>query len=87
VAAITTRDMFDRQRRGRAWCCCPKPRRRGWLRSNRRMPSCDAEPASFPERQEGIVEPGPIALVKRRAEALGIKNAKIAGLLLPGFPY
>jgi len=51
------------------------------------MPSCDAEPASFPERQEGIVEPGPIALVKRRAEALGIKNAKIAGLLLPGFPY
>src|SRR5450432_3458369 len=39
--------MFDAQRRGRAWCCCPKPRRRGWLRSNRRMPSCDAEPVSL----------------------------------------
>jgi len=32
--------MFDPQRWGRAWCCCPKPTRRGWLRSNRRMPSC-----------------------------------------------
>ena len=47
VAATTTRDMFDPQRRGRAWCCCPKPRRRGRLRSNRRMPSCDAEPVSL----------------------------------------
>ena len=38
--------MFDAQRWGRAWCCYPKPTRRSWLRSNRRMPSCDAEPVS-----------------------------------------
>jgi hypothetical protein len=40
----------------------------------------------FPERQEGIVVPGSIALVKLPSEALGISNAKIAGLLLPGVP-
>src|ERR1035441_9098755 len=71
--------MFDPQRRGRAWCCCPKPTRRGWLRSNRRMPSCDAEPV-------GIDEPRPIALVKLPSGGFGHVNAMAAGPLLPGVP-
>jgi hypothetical protein len=43
-------------------------------------------PWVFPERQEGIVEPRPIALVKLPSGGFGHKNAKAAGPLLPGVP-
>src|SRR3982751_3269977 len=46
--------MFAQPRRGRAWRGRPKPRRRGWLRSNRREPSCDAEPVSISGAPGGL---------------------------------
>jgi len=50
--------MFAQPCRGRAWRGCPKPRRRGWLRSNRRMPSCDAEPVSVSGAPGGHCQAG-----------------------------
>jgi hypothetical protein len=54
-----------------------------WLRSNRLVPSCDAEPVCNPERQEGTTVCIPcIALVKSRARLWHV-NAKIVGRSLP----
>jgi hypothetical protein len=77
--------MVAQPRQGRAWRGCPKPRRRGWLRSNRRMPSCDAEPVSVSGAPGGYCRAvGPLLWWNSRAEALGIKSARIAGPILPG---
>src|ERR1041385_6157829 len=50
--------MFAQPHWGRAWGGCPKPRRRGWLRSNRRMPSCDAEPVRISGAPGGFCRAG-----------------------------
>ena len=49
-------------------------------------PPVTQNPWVFPERQEGIVLPGSMALVEPPSEPLGLSNAKIAGPLLPGVP-
>src|ERR1039458_7874124 len=41
--------MFAQPCRGRAWCGCPKPRRRSWLRKQ-------AVRGSLPQRRTGPVE-------------------------------
>src|SRR5437773_4480542 len=77
--------MVAQPRRGRPWRGCPKPRRRGWLRSNRRKPSCDAEPVSVSGAPGGYCRAvGPLLWWNSRAEALGIRKARTAGPTLPG---